>query len=219
MDGPYQLQQEPFATAANFETNPVFWELNAVRYVYSGFDALPVESEIITEGADRYGPVYLHELNDPRPFAHLVYQADVADSDAFARELLADDRYDEREAVIVGQSPTIDLPDERPAMAIAEVTTFEPERITVSIETAENALLSLAHPDYPGWRATLDGEPVELLRAYGGFTAVEVPPGEHTLTLVYRPLTFYVGLALTVITWVFFALAGAREILRDANDE
>lgn len=217
LDGLYQLQQAPFASAANFETNLVFWELNAVRYVYSGFDALPVESEIITEGADRFGAVYLHELRNPRPFATLLYRADVVDSDEFARALLADPRYEPRQSVILQQPPALDLPENPPTGGEATVTRFEPERIEISITTPENALLSLAHPHYPGWHATLDDTPIDLLRAYGGFTAVEVPVGTHTLTLVYHPLSFTIGAVFSAVTWALLGLVGLREIVHAVN--
>src|SRR4030095_9972055 len=40
--------------------NPRAWELFAVKYVYSDWDALPIPSEIIGEREDRYGVVNLH---------------------------------------------------------------------------------------------------------------------------------------------------------------
>ncbi len=217
VDGLHQLQQPPFATPADFETNPVFWELNAVAYVYSGRDALPVTSEVIATGADRFGGVSLHQLDDPRPFALLVYRADVVDSDAFARALLADPQFDPRASVIVANEPNLNLPEQAPQRGEAVITGFEPEQIEVEISTRENALLSLAHPYYPGWRATLDGDPVDLLRAYGGFTAVEVPAGEHSLTLTYRPLTFIIGAVMSSVTWALLGIFGIIEIVRGVN--
>jgi hypothetical protein len=222
LDGLYQLQQPPFATPADFETNPLFWELNAVEYVYSGRDVLPVASNVVTTGADRFGPVFLHRLDDPRPFALLVYQADVVDSDAFARSLLADPRYDPRASVIVAGVPSRTLPGDPPPGGAVEIIAFAPERIQIQVDAPENAVLSLAHPHYPGWQAHLDGNPVDLLRAYGGFTAVVVPAGEHTLALMYRPLTFIIGAVLSSITWALLGIVGIVEVAggvrRNAND-
>jgi uncharacterized membrane protein YfhO len=39
----------------------------------------------------------------------------------------------------------------------------------------------------PGWRASVDGEPVPMLRADVAFRAVQVPAGRHRVSLVYRP--------------------------------
>lgn len=217
LDGLYQLQQPPFASESNFETNPTYWELAAVRYVYSGFEALPVESRILASGADRFGPVNLHELADPRPFAHLIYRADVVDSDAFARALLADPRFSPRASVILHTPPPLDLPDAVPESASAIVTAFAPERFTVQVETPENAILSLAHPDYPGWQAALNGEPAPILRAYGGFSAVAVPEGTHEITFTYRPLSFIIGAIMSAITWAALGLTGLWAIVRKGD--
>lgn len=40
----------------------------------------------------------------------------------------------------------------------------------------------------PGWRASLDGAPVPILRADLAFRAVEVPAGRHLVEMTYRPL-------------------------------
>ena len=46
-----------------------------------------------------------------------------------------------------------------------------------------DAILSLAMVDYIDWEATLDDEPVDILRAYGALSAIEVPAGDHTIQL------------------------------------
>ena len=39
----------------------------------------------------------------------------------------------------------------------------------------------------PGWRATIDGRGVPVLRANVAFRAVAVPPGRHVIEYRYRP--------------------------------
>jgi uncharacterized membrane protein YfhO len=55
--------------------------------------------------------------------------------------------------------------------------------------------------DHPGWHAGLDGAPARIYRAYGTFMAVEVPPGRHDVTLVFRAPWFLFGLGLSVLGW------------------
>jgi hypothetical protein len=43
------------------------------------------------------------------------------------------------------------------------------------------------------WRALLDGRPASLYRTDGTLMGVVVPPGQHRITLVYRPLTRYLA--------------------------
>lgn len=198
----------------NYSSNPLAWELFAVKYVYSDRSSFSRSTSIIGEGVDRYGPIYLHELENPRPFAHLVFRADLVDSDDFAWALLNDPRYQPRESIILHAPPSQALPTEPPASAQAFVTSFAPEHVQVTIDTPTNAILSLAMVDYPGWVAALDDTSISIRRAYGALMAFEIPAGQHILTLTYRPNTFIIGAVMSGITWLLLALWAAVHRLR-----
>ena len=53
---------------------------------------------------------------------------------------------------------------------------------------------------YPGWKAYVDGEEKEILRANYLFRSVLIEPGEHTLRFEYDPLSFKLGLTITLLT-------------------
>ncbi len=212
---PLFLQSAQQMIYRDYVNNPLAWELFAVRYIYSERDSFgSVETQVIAEGQDSQGYVYLHEILDPRPFAHLAYQADIVDSDEFARALLDDPRYDPRNSIILLDDPGRELPDSAPENASAEITEFAPEAFTIEVDTPENAILSLAHVDYPGWQATLDGEPVPILRAYSTLTAVAVPIGEYTIRFTYDPLSYRIGAILSLFTWGGLAILAAVQIFR-----
>lgn len=185
----------------NYSHNPLAWELLAVKYVYSDRTSFSTPTRVLAEGVDRYGPIVLHQLENPRPFAHLLYRADVVDSDEFAWALLNDPRYQPRDSIILLGEPTQTLPTQPPADARAVVTLLQPEAVTVVVETPENALLSLAMVDYPGWQATLNNQPIPIRRAYGVLMAFEIPAGDHILALTYRPLSVMIGGIISAVTW------------------
>ncbi len=198
---------------ADYVDNPPAWELFAVKYVFSGRSSLSVPSQVVGVGSDSRGDVWLHRLNDPRPFARLYYAADVVDSDEWALELMADARYDEREKLIIQTPPTLELQGES-AAGTATVAVFAPEEIVVDIETSANAILSLSLPHYPGWNARLNGAATPVLRAYAGLSAVEIPAGEHRLTLAFAPASYAVGAAISAISWLGLALAAVSALRR-----
>src|SRR5262249_42567112 len=53
---------------------------------------------------------------------------------------------------------------------------------------------------YPGWVAEEEGRRLPLLRADGYFRAVALPAGTHRIEFRYRPLAFYAGAAVSVLS-------------------
>ncbi len=66
---------------------------------------------------------------------------------------------------------------------------------------------------YPGWHATVDGEAAELHTVNAAFRGVGVPPGRHTVRLMYPPLEGRAGAGLSVLS--LLVLAGV--VLRRAR--
>ena len=55
---------------------------------------------------------------------------------------------------------------------------------------------------YPGWKTYVDGREEELLRANYVFRAIPVGPGSHRVEVVLEPLSFKIGLVVSVLTIV-----------------
>ncbi len=53
---------------------------------------------------------------------------------------------------------------------------------------------------YPGWRAWVDGQPVSVERGDYLFQAIPVPEGQHVVVAAYRPVWFYAGGAVSLLT-------------------
>ena len=45
----------------------------------------------------------------------------------------------------------------------------------------------------------MDGKETKIYRANLAFRAIEVPKGKHTVVFKYVPMSFYIGLALTLL--------------------
>ena len=74
--------------------------------------------------------------------------------------------------------------------------------VELAARTPVSGYLVLSDVYYPGWRATVDGVPAEVLRANYVFRAVLLPPSEHTVRMEFVPWTWRVGLAVSIVTWV-----------------
>ena len=207
LDGPQRIIYRDYVD------NPLAWELFAVKYVFSSKENLTVPSHMVTSGSDRDGTVFVHRLENPRPYALLLYHADVVDSDEFARALMDDPRYDERDKIVLSQAPQMQLPGQD-YEGMATILTFAPEQILIKIDTPANAILSLAQPHYDGWHASLNGKAVDILRAYGGLSAIEIPAGQHELQLRFAPRSYAVGSQVSLMTWLALAVLALVSLWR-----
>jgi hypothetical protein len=59
-------------------------------------------------------------------------------------------------------------------------------RLRVVNPSQQTAWLLITDTWYPGWRATVNREPVPLLQANGAFRAVPVPPGESVVRMQFQ---------------------------------
>jgi len=51
---------------------------------------------------------------------------------------------------------------------------------------------------FPGWTATIDGVAAPIYSAYGIFRTVWVETGQHEIEYQYHPISFYIGLGISV---------------------
>ena len=82
----------------------------------------------------------------------------------------------------------------------AEVTRHEPNRVAVKTDSASPAILVLSENHYPGWRATVDGTSVEVIRVDYNLRGVAVPAGTHLVEFIYRPKSLLLGLVISLFT-------------------
>ncbi len=59
----------------------------------------------------------------------------------------------------------------------------------------------IAKTFYPGWNATIDGNPVKI-STVGPRIKIHLPAGEHRIRIFYRPISFYVGLLISFVALI-----------------
>jgi uncharacterized membrane protein YfhO len=75
-----------------------------------------------------------------------------------------------------------------------------PNRVTIRAILDAPGYLVVADTWYPGWQATVDGVPTEVLRANYAFRAVWLEAGEHEVEMAYRPTLVPIGGAISLAT-------------------
>jgi hypothetical protein len=85
-----------------------------------------------------------------------------------------------------------------------KVTTIKPPLITYESESAVNGLAVFSEIFYPkGWKATIDGKEVPILRADYVLRALEVPAGKHHIEFRFEPKPYLIGNKVTLASsWI-----------------
>jgi hypothetical protein len=109
------------------------------------------------------------------------------------------ERLDPRE-----QSVVLNLPPgiQQDPQAKAESMKVTEGRVSIRYTAATPSLLRLADAWYPGWHATVEGRPLEVLRVNHALMGAVAPAGSHEVVFEYRPRLFQQG------AWISLASLG-----------
>lgn len=80
----------------------------------------------------------------------------------------------------------------------------------VRVESPGEALLVNTDTDYPGWEATIDGQPARVYIADVAFRAIRLPAGNHEVRMRFVPRILYWSAALSALALMAALLAIAR---------
>ncbi len=99
------------------------------------------------------------------------------------------------------------------------IENYKPNRIDLKSRSQGDAYLLLSELWYPGWKAYVDGKEVDILKADYLLRAINLPAGEHSVSFVYRPMSFYAGLVLTICTLFTLLILACTYYRRNAGIE
>jgi len=159
---------------------------------------------------DETGRVTYADNADALPRAYLTGRHRVM-SRAEAIRHVAKGDVDFRRVVLLEESPGIAGSDFD--LLPAALTEYTPERVVVETKAPAPALLVLSDSHYPGWRVRVDGEEREILLANGLYRAVAVGAGVHRVVFEYRPTSFRVGVALSLLSLAALVAVGLSDRL------
>jgi hypothetical protein len=150
-------------------------------------------------GADGVG-IYRNPSALPRAY-YLPRIAVEPDPGVRLRRLAAgiDDR--RRLALVAAPPPSgfLGVPGNQ-AIAEMRFAVDEPERVVLEGTAPERGFVFLADQYFPGWSATVNGQPAAIALANHAFRLVEVPKGPATVEFRYSPPRFFIGVLVSTLT-------------------
>jgi len=175
-------------------TSPVV-DLLGVRYVMLPPGAPAPSPDLRLDYDGRDARVYVNGRALPR--ALLIGHARCVDDAAAVRELRAQS-VDPHTEVLLADCTSPPATATKVAAPV-EIRIDEPGHLRVAARADAPAWLVVTDTWYPGWRASLDGREVALLRADHAFRAVAVPPGAHDIELRFAPRSVRIGAGVSVL--------------------
>lgn len=199
-------------------------------YLYAG-TGLPVEflqNTYLSNDAYRAGPFPFPGMNivagwrngspgglffNPHPGerAYLIYAWEQVPDWASALRRMVRDHVDPMKLAL------LEAPATGPAVTAGDVDgnetvidAFHRNSIEMHVRSPQPALLIVAEAWYPGWRATVNGVPAEVLPANVWMRAVRVPAGESRVKMYYLEPSLALGAAISLGALLVLAAVGWR---------
>ncbi len=90
--------------------------------------------------------------------------------------------------------------------SLVKITSYEPNRLKYDVNSGKGGVLVFSEIYYPGWTATVDGQPVELGRVDYILRALQITPGHHEVELAFFPTTVEVTETIAYVAYVVLIL-------------
>lgn len=171
-------------------------DLMGVRY-YVRRGPAPFPDLVEVAGGGELPSLYRADSASPRVFVAGKARV-VPDSDAIQQLVTA------RSEVLLSEGEAREATG--CAGSSARITRAVHNAIEVDAVACEPSYLVVADSYFPGWVAEVDGHEAKVVRADYALRAVPVPAGDHHVALRYRPMSFTVGLTVSVVAWLSLLL-------------
>jgi hypothetical protein len=142
-----------------------------------------------------------------------VGQEIIISDDAAALDKLLQTNFNPRTQVFLAATPDADLIVHARTQSVSNQTSpsgeaaasiydqkISAQRVAFRAAATNWTVCVIPQSFYHCWKASIDGEPAKLLRANVAFQAVALPPGDHSVVLVYRDGMFLLGLWISAGT-------------------
>ncbi len=216
---------------------PVLFTPNAVQKVrwQNYLDALSVDSSMLdimnvrwlvsdekvyerekARFGERYLPVFrgggevLLENSKVLPKVWLVSDLRVVTDSAQRLKLMQEPGFEPSRIALVESPPTKPL-SKGAGLGKVQLKQYDKEKMAVAADLTLNSLLLLGEKYHSGWKATVDGKPLEIIPVDHILRGVYLEPGRHLVEFRFDPLPFKIGKWLTLGSFAIFAIFALRE--------
>lgn len=157
---------------------------------------------VLVKSADWY--VFENASALPRAFLAEDYLVEKSPQKIF--DTLFNPNFNISKKVILEEKPLMIKNSKMLRESTVNIRKYLPGKVSIDVKSSENRILFLSDNYYPGWKASVDGNQTDIYKANYSFMSVVVPAGKHKVDFYYDPLSFKIGIMISVLT--FFLVFG-----------
>ena len=180
-----------------------------VKYI-SSLNPLPEEGISVLNHFPQYH-TWLYTLDDWVPRSYIVPKAIVEKIPSKTLDRLSEEEFNPLKEVVLDHP--LELPSPRALHSRAEIVRYTNKSVTIKAALDGSGILVLTDSFSPGWKVFVNGEEKKVLRVNLFFRGVALGQGRHLVEFRYEPLSFTIGLAVSLTTicgiaiWLIYVLA------------
>ena len=95
---------------------------------------------------------------------------------------------------------------EQDSVSIVTIKGYEPNEVSYEVNSGKGGVVVFSEIYYPGWTATVDGEPAELGRVNYILRALNVKPGKHDVVLTFKPKSVNTTETIAYVSYIILIL-------------
>src|SRR3989344_210834 len=137
-----------------------------------------------------------YQNNDVFPHTFLVGEYRIIKDEKQILKTLFGKDFNLRREIVLEEDPGII--GEKGDVGDAKIISYEPNNIEISVDSRNSSLLFLSENYAKGWRASVDGKSIPILRANYTFRAIKIDKGKHNVKFWYDPWGFRLGIYLAM---------------------
>ncbi len=103
---------------------------------------------------------------------------------------------------------------QKDSLAQIKLVEYKPNEIRYQSNNSADGLAVFSEIYYPGWTATIDGTPVDIVQADYILRAIEVPAGQHEIVLTFKPQTVDTTETISYICFAIMLIIAALAVLQ-----
>ena len=157
-----------------------------------------------------YADEHVTILESPTAASKAVFATavrEVPDVEAALTRLRTDPASVAGPVMVEASADALDVEDGAGTTFAVPLASYRPNDLRAAFDAPGPGVLVVKDSFFPGWVATLNGHPAEVVRVNGLVRGVLVPTaGSHEVTMAYRPRAFVHGVALATVALAFLGM-------------